>query len=195
MVPIRDSLAWSNADEGLLVEALKMPDVNRRRALLHDLAFARQRAEVRRAWLPKERAADARSRAAFKADAGRLDVAAKAFERAAMALEGIDTAFLRGAIDDGLGQNWRREIARWRDWTRLLSGVRSERQRRGAPYTPQRYLAQDVADVLATHGIQPTSTETGCFADVLAVIMGSLNMDEADVHGLVKAVVKSQRTG
>ena len=189
MAPMPDTPTWPAPTRRELVAALKREDP----VLLRDLAVAWQRAALRGTRLPKERAEDARVQAVFEADVRRLRTAAGALATAAALLQGLGTPFFRGSVDDGLGPSWRAEIARWRACVEQDARWRGHPRRRGKPHTERRYLAQDVADVLAWHGIPPTSGPSGRFARVLDLMCVALGIDGGDIEGLVKAVVQARR--
>jgi hypothetical protein len=184
-----DPPTWPAPRQRALIAALGSSDP----VLLRDLAVVWQRAALRATFLPRERAEDARVQAVFEADVRRLRTAAGALATAAAALQGLLTPFFRGAVDDGLGPNWRAEIARWQACVEQDARWRGNPRRRGKPHTERRYLAQDVADVLAWHGIPPTSGPSGRFARVLDLMCVALGIDGGDIEGLVKAVVQARR--
>ena len=187
MAPTLNPPTWPKARQRELAEALGSSDA----VLLRDLAVAWQRAALRGPRLPKERADDALGQAAFDADVKRLRRATSALATAAAALQGLTTPFFRGSVDDGLGPNWRAEIARWHKVIGLDARWRSTRRRRGAPASEARYLAHDVADVLEWHGIRLTTYPDGRFGLVLDIMLRSLNLS-ADVGGLVRAMTKAR---
>lgn len=188
MAPVLGPPIWPKARHRELVQALGSSDP----VLLRDLAVAWQRAALRGPTLPKERVDDARVRSAFDADLKRLRRAAVALATASEALHGLTTPFFRGSVADGLGPNWRVELARWHASIHLDTRWRSTRRRRGAPASEARYLAHDVADVLEWHRIRLTTYPDGRFGLVLDIMLRSLNLT-GDVGGLVRAITKARK--
>lgn len=187
MALLSDAPRWPKARQRELAQALGSSDP----VLMRDLAVAWQRAALRGPTLPKERAADVRTQAEMQADVRRLARAARALARAATDLDAVQRPELRNWRDAWLGPMWAVELTNLRDWTRLLARWPVSRRGRGQPWSEARYLADDVADVLAWHGIPLTTYPDGRFGRVLDIVLRSLNLT-ADVGGLVRAVTKAR---
>lgn len=125
-------------------------------------------------------------------DAHRLTVAAEAIEGASRELLELNLRY-RAGLKQLLGEDWPERLVQWRDALRRASRWERDIRRRGRPQGAARFLAEHICQVLLRHDRRPTSGETGAFAKVVAIMINSLNFKEADVHGIVKAVVKSLR--
>jgi hypothetical protein len=127
---------------------------------------------------------------AVEEDTRRLGKAAKGLGKAGDALARV-SPLARAALERELGAGWPATLDRLQSVVFQLS--LSPGNDRGHPKTAGRFVAEEVARVLAAHGVSLASTETGRFAQVLYVVLASLGLQEMNLHGLVRGVVKARK--